>query len=177
MRHMRKVADLATHDLDEITGRDSFCYVDMGGVPDGLLAVLTQKGRFPLSNVGVTITDLDSFDDAIKSHRLPNSSDYRTAFPMIPFLSRASLFHPLMTYRIGPANDYKRYNVEMYARNGAFTELLRAHRIKQGGWSFATLVVASYFTNQHGIVREDITKDFPLETLEQDKDWITFKKQ
>jgi hypothetical protein len=48
-------------------------------------------------------------------------------------------------YPIDPKEDYVRYNISIFARNGSFTELLRRKRLpNQSGWVSALLVAASY---------------------------------
>jgi hypothetical protein len=132
MARMEALAELSKTNINESTGGDSFCYVDMGGVVEGLMALVVQKGRYPLFNVRVTITDLDAFDTALKSGTL-SAGSFRRRFPQIDFLTRASLFNPLTVYPVEPNAEYKRYNAEIFARNGAFTELLRLKKT-QGWW-------------------------------------------
>jgi hypothetical protein len=176
MRRMRGLAQLSKEDISEATGEDSFCYVDMGGWGSSqgvLIANIVQKGRYPLSHVDVAITDLEALHEALKSG---NIGDARRGFPTIDFLTRVSLWRPLATYSIDATVDSRSFNIEMFARNGAFTELFRIRRLKEGGFATAKIVSASYFTNKRGIVLEKIDKSFPAEALKNDKDWSNFKK-
>ena len=173
MRRMRGLAQLSQEDISEATGGDSFCYVDMGGWEGGLIANIVQKGRYPLSHVDVAITDLEAFPAALKSG---NIGAARRGFPTIDFLTRVSLWHPLATYPIDATADSRSFNIEMFARNGAFTELLRIRKLKEGGFATAKIISASYFTNKRGVVLEKIDKSFPAEALKNDKDWSNLKK-
>jgi hypothetical protein len=158
MRRMRGLAQLSQEDISEATGGDSFCYVDMGGWEGGLIANIVQKGRYPLSHVDVAITDLEAFPAALKSG---NIGAARRGFPTIDFLARVSLWHPLATYPIDATADSRSFNIEMFARNGAFTELLRIRRLKEGGFATAKIISASYFTNKRGVVLEKSISPFP----------------
>ena len=72
--------------------------------------------------------------------------------------------------------EYKRFNIEISARNGYFTQLLRIKSLKERGWTWATLVNAGYFTGKKGIVLEEIHPEFPKDILNDDTDWINLKK-
>jgi hypothetical protein len=164
----------ATKDtVNEATGGDSFCFVDMGPIPEGLMAHLVQKGKYPVFDVRLTINDLNALDSAIKSGAPSLLVGTRT-FGTIDFLSR-DLWQPLSVYPVDPKEEYVRYNISIFARNGSFTELLRLRRLKEGGWASALLVHASYDTKK-GIVFERIQRQFPRELLEKDKDWKALKK-
>ncbi len=148
--------------IAESTGGDSFCYVDMGGWNGNeLIANIVQKGRYPLFRVDVTITDIDAFNLELKSKSGTLGSTSRRGFPTIDVLTRVSLWRPLGTYLISPDEESRSFNIEMFARNGAFVELLRIRKLKEGGLTTAKLVSASYFTNKRGIVLEQIDKTFP----------------
>jgi len=127
-----------------------------------------------LFQVNVAIADLDA--DKFESGQMEDISVWRRSFPAIDFLTRASLWHPLTTYIAAPAVEYRRFNVEIFSRNGGFFELLRVKRLKGGGWATAILVSASYFNNKRGIVLEKIGNSFPRELLSVDKDWVNMKK-
>jgi hypothetical protein len=89
----------------------------------------------------------------------------------------SGLLHPLGVYRIEPKEDYVRYNIFIYARNGSFIEVLRLKRLtNQSGWVSALLVTASYDTKKKGIVVENIDRRFPMELLKTDQDWNNLKK-
>lgn len=85
---------LSVEELNEATGGDSYCYVDLGGVPEGIIANIVQKGKYPLFDVRVVITDVDAFGAALKTNSIGDIDVYRKTFPVIPFLTRASLWPP-----------------------------------------------------------------------------------
>ncbi len=177
MSRMGYLGKLSAKQISETTGGDSFCYVNIGGLQGGGLVVdVAQKGRYPLFQVSITIIDLDAFDDALKARRLDDLGAFRRSFPVIDFLTRATLWHPLATYPMAATSDYRRFNVQIIARNGGFTELLRIHRLKDGGLKIAQLVSASYFSTRQGIVLEQINSGFPVNVLKEDRDWVALKK-
>jgi hypothetical protein len=173
MERIKGLAAVTKDTFNEATGGDSFCFVDMGPIPDGLMAHLVQKGKYPLFDVRLNITDLNALDSAIKSGAPSLLVGTRT-FGTIDFLSR-DLWQPLGVYPVDPKEEYVRYNISIFARNGSFTELLRLRRLKEGGWTSALLVHASYDTKK-GIVFERIQRQFPVELLEKDQDWKALKK-
>jgi hypothetical protein len=171
MDRMQSLADLTTANINEVTGGDSFCFVDMNTVPEGLSARVVQKGRYPVSNCRLYIADLNA---AVKSPAALAAST--RVFPKVDFLIRGSA-QTLGVYRIDPKEEYVRYNVFLFARNGSFVELLRLHRLSGNrGWIQAMLVTASYDTGQKGIVLENIHRDFPMELLKTDQDWNNLRK-
>jgi hypothetical protein len=170
---MKGLAALTKDSVKEATGGDSFCFVDMGATPEGLIAHLVQKGKYPVFDVRLNITDLNALDSAIKSGAPSLLVGTRT-FGTIDFLSRG-VWQPLGVYPVAPKEEYVRYNISIFARNGSFTELLRLRRLKEGGWTSALLVHASYDTRK-GIVFERIHRQFPVELLEEDQDWKALKK-
>jgi hypothetical protein len=170
---MTGLAAITKDTVNEATGGDSFCFVDMGPIPEGLMAHLVQKGKYPVFDVRLNITDLNALDSAIKSGAPSLLTGTRT-FGTIDFLSR-ELWQPLGVYPIDAKEEYVRYNISIFARNGSFTELLRLRRLKEGGWTSALLVHASYDTKK-GIVFQRIHREFPVELLEKDQDWKTLKK-
>ncbi|HUC98372.1 MAG TPA: hypothetical protein VMR88_07820 [Candidatus Polarisedimenticolaceae bacterium] len=170
---MKGLAAITKDTVNEATGGDSFCFVDMIPIPEGLMAHLVQKGKYPVFDVRLTVTDLNALDSAIKSGAPSLLVGTRT-FGTIDFLSR-DLWQPLGVYPMDPKEEYVRYNISIFARNGSFTELLRLRRLKEGGWTSALLVHASYDTKK-GIVFERIQRQFPVELLEKDQDWKALKK-
>ena len=170
---LKGLAAVTKDTVNEATGGDSFCFVDMGPIPEGLMAHLVQKGKYPLFDVRLNITDLNAVDSAVKSGA-PNLLVGTRTFGTIDFLSR-DLWQPLGVYPVDPKEEYARYNISIFARNGSFTELLRLRRLKEGGWTSALLVHASYETKK-GVVFERIQRQFPLDLLEKDQDWKALKK-
>ena len=124
----------------------------------------------------MSITDANVLDAARKSGA-PTLASATRSFPIVDFLGKASLFHPLGVYRSEAKEEYLRYHIAIEARNGSFTELLRLRKIREGGWTAATLVAASYVTTKRkGIVWEDVQPQFPTELLKADEEWNRLKK-
>jgi hypothetical protein len=176
IEQMKSLAVVGKDSLNEVTGGESFCFVDMGSIPEGLMANLVHKGKYALSDVRVSITDRNALDNARKSGASSFANATRS-FPVVDFLGRASLFHPLGVYRIEPKEEHLRYDIAIEARNGSFTELLRLRKVRDGGWTAAMLVAASYVTTKkRGIVYENVQPQFPRELLKADEDWNSLKK-
>lgn len=172
------IASLAKQNISEVTGGDSFCYVDIRelALSGGLLQVaLLGKGKNPVSDVNIRIVDLDVMDEAFKSGALENlrKAEITLSFPHPARYSGFS--KPLYRFKPEPNQVSKRYNVFINARNGTFTELVRLRRI-DGQWSTAIRVSASYYDKRSGLVLEDIDRTFPMETLGSDTDWKEFNK-
>jgi len=70
-----------------------------------------------------------------------------------------------------------RYNVSLNARNGGFSELLRVKSLDPDSWTSAFVVWASYNDGNRGMVCEQVDKDFPVELLKYDSDWISYMKE
>jgi hypothetical protein len=170
---MKGLAAITKDTVNEATGGDSFCFVDMGPIPEGLIAHLVQKGKYPVFDIRLNITDLNALDSGIKS-AAPSLLVGTRTFGTIDFMSRG-LWQPLGVYPVNPKEEYVRYNISIFARNGSFTELLRLKRLKEGGWTSALLVHASYDTKK-GIVLERVQRQFPVDLLEEDQDWKALKK-
>ena len=60
---------LAKQSMEELTGGDSFCYVDIRqfGNSDSVQAGILGKGRNPVSDVSIRIVDLDYADQQMQS--------------------------------------------------------------------------------------------------------------
>jgi len=159
---------------EEVTGGDSFCYVDIrqwGGMKDSVRASLLQKGRYPLTNVDIRIVQID---DLLAHLQTPETlSEIERNFSL-PFVRRGSFIKPLSDYAVAPSEDSRAFNVFIVARNGRFTESVRLRRVN-GAWNTAKIVDVSYYSGLQGVALEEADKDFPIETLTSDKDWIARK--
>jgi hypothetical protein len=76
---------------------------------------------------------------------------------------------------VAPNEDSRAFNVFIVARNGRFTESVRLRRVN-GVWNTAKIVDVSYYSGLQGVALEESDKDFPIETLTLDKDWIARKR-
>ena len=176
IEQMKTLAAVGKDSFNEVTGGESFCYVDMSSIPEGLMANLVHKGKYALSDVRVSITDGNALDAARKSGA-PTLANATRSFPLVDFLGKGSLFHPLGVYRIEPKEEYLRYHVAIEARNGSFTEILRLRKLRDGTWTAAMLIAASYVTTKKkGVVFETVQPQFPTELLKTDEDWGRLKK-
>jgi len=173
------LAELAKANIDEVTGGDSFCYVEIRqmALTTGLLqAFVLGKGKNPLSDLRIRIVDLDVFDKISQAGL--NEENMREAqriysFPLPTHYS--GLLKPLYPFTLPPEEFSKRYNIFISARNGFFTENLRLRRVDKS-WISAMRVTASYYDKRTGIVLERIDRDFPQDILQMDKDWMASAK-
>ena len=166
------IAGLAKESIEEITGGDSFCYVEVRYVGGDLLqAFLLGKGRNPVSGISIRISDLDIAEEAFKlaQPEALRKADRSFSFPLP---TRCTGLIPL-NYRIKITADmiYKRFNIFIFARNGAFDGLFRLRRGDDGGWRAANRVLGSFYDKRSGIVLEEIDRGFPVDVLRSDPDW------
>ena len=74
------ISELGRSAISETTGGHSYCFVDMGGMAgtEGLVADIECRGRYPMHNVGVTITDVDALS---ADNTMQNMGVWRRPFP------------------------------------------------------------------------------------------------
>ena len=168
---------LAKQHMEELTGGDSICYVRMFGLGNsGVQVGLLGKGKNPVSGLSIRITDLDVFQQQLsqqgKSGELTLENLTKTdKVYSLPEPTRCTGFiKPLYSFTPPPEQVARRFNVFILARNGAVTELIRLRRVKNL-WTAAVRVTASFYDKRSGIVLEEIDRDFPKETLQDDPDW------
>lgn len=170
----RRLRETLTGIAEEVTGGDSFCYVEIrqwSGVNDSVRAVLLQKGRYPLSNVDIRIVQIEDFVKHLQTGSLSQIERYFS----VPFVRRGSFLKPLTDYQVRSDEQSRAFNIFMVARNGVFTESIRLRRIN-GSWSTAKIVDASYYNGIAGIVLEEMDNNFPIDTLSSNSDWNNRKK-
>jgi hypothetical protein len=173
MERMVKLGQLTKADIDESTGGNSFCYIDIrewSGLSGAVRTVLSQKGRNPVFNVNIRIVQLDNLSANIAAGTMGAIERYFN----IPFVRRGGMSQVITDYQTLPNEASRSFNVFMTARNGSFTESIRLRRVA-GGWSSAKIVTASYYTKVTGVVLEESDKNFPAGTLDSDKDWLGLK--
>jgi hypothetical protein len=130
------------------------------------------KGDIPISDVHITILDLQAFFRLTeKSERQMASVQRVFDFPLPTHYS--GLLRRLYLADVEPTVLAKSYSASIRARNGNFYELLRLRRVGRA-WLLVKRVSASYWDKTMGLVLEEIDKEFPKDVLSADKDWHEF---
>lgn len=164
------IASLAKTSVEEITGGDSFCYVEVRYVGGDLLqAFVTGKGKNPVSGVTIRIVDLDLMNEAKGQLEAMKKAEHLFSFPLPT--RYAGFLKPLYTIKPTPDTVSKRFNIFIFARNGNFTGLVRVRRQDAGGWGMANRVTAGFYDKRSGIVLEEVDRGFPKDILRSDPDW------
>jgi hypothetical protein len=138
-----------------VTGGDSFCYV-LPMVKQGLPSfTVAHSGKYPLYDVTFRMVDLEKAEALGKKayqfeHMFDDVTFSADIGTLVPKTSR--LFNK---FRF-PPKDSLRFNVFFNARNGAFMQFLRMHKIG-GEWKIASKVV-----REENTLFEKIDKGFPL---------------
>lgn len=167
------IAGLANQHLRQLTGGDSFCYVEI--IPRGTTlddVLLVQQGMNHMLDVQVRLTNIDSVNIgvAMLGQVIPGKM-----YPIVPLLFRGAGMS-LDSYPVTVDSDYRRYNAFIMARNGIFHTLVRLNRTN-GAWTKARRVTAAYYNaKQEYVVFEQIDAGFPVERLKTDEDWTSTKK-
>jgi hypothetical protein len=137
MKRMGSLAQLSEEQIHESTGGDSFCFVTFVtlGPLDTLVANINHRGRYPLFQVRISITDVTALTPALKSGNLDAINATRRYIPVIEFLSRAAPSQDIAVYKVDPTVEHKSFLIDIVARNGFFTELLHYKRLDGNrGW-------------------------------------------
>jgi hypothetical protein len=166
------IASLAKASIEEITGGDSFCYVEIRYVGGNLFqAFVSGKGKNPVSGVSIRIVDLDLMQETLPTGQIEAVRKGERSFSF-PLPARYTGFmKPLYDIKPTPDTVSKRFNIFILARNGDFTGLLRLRRLEDGSWRLANRVIASFDDKRSGIVLEEIDRGFPVDILKSDPDW------
>ena len=155
-------------------GGDIYAYIRMSPTNGGFDLYIIQDGNYHLLDANGRITDLDKFDVAVKAGQLMDRSKYEVALNPMPLLYRGRAVI-VGTLPVPADSDYKRFNISLFARNGIFEELYRLKRVN-GSWTSAMAVQVAYYNVKGGIACKRVDKQFPVELLEQDKDWSAYMK-
>jgi hypothetical protein len=145
--------------LYSVTGGDSFCYVIpllKQGIPSFTVA---HHGKYPLYDVTFRIHDLD------KSEALGEKSyHFENLFDDVIFSAKIGTLAPdsgrLFNEFKFPMKENLRFNIFFEARNGAFTQLLRMHKVGNE-WKIASKITGQRGKTEHTFF-EKIDKGFPL---------------
>jgi hypothetical protein len=128
------------------TGGDSFCYMQFEGASLGRgspIPWFTQQGQYPLYDVGVRIADVDASkkaQDERKSHYMIDFLDMDLNLQLGNLAKDSSLLLTKTPFTLPSGLTVMRLNIFFTARNGSWTQFLRAHLIDKK-WQFASKVV------------------------------------
>jgi hypothetical protein len=171
-----KIADLTSEIAFISTGGDSFCFVRfhfLVGAPKTPTLVVFHKGKYPLQNVQIIITDYEALLNAIPD--LPKGKSKARAAT----LSDMEKFEANRTYvdirtlspgsgtRVGPVwklpeRDEITYSIQINSLFQTFFQHLKLRRVK-GTWQQA-FRVHKYGPKQSVIVLlEEVPKGFPVD--------------
>jgi hypothetical protein len=165
--------------LQSMTGGRSFCYLDIRpDSPTDIVAMLMDKGRYPVTEAQIRIVDEDAFASFLEQQRQHPSlelSDDRTSEKLFyrNFIRTGSFAETLSHYAF--KSDARSFNAEIIARNGLFQELVRVTH-SNVGFATAKIVIVSYYDGVRGVALEKIDAGFPKETLVKDKEWQSFSR-
>jgi len=152
-----EIKRLNNYILSTITGGDSFCrlsLVSINSSTNNALMCAIPVGEYPLYDVHFTIADLG------KVEKMPDDftyEDFRRTVTNINVGNLAGSCKVLGKLNLG-SGDEKKYTVNIIARNGFFTQLIRLKRI-EGKWIIATKVMKEEIK-----VWERIDSAFPRNT-------------
>lgn len=163
-----KIVELNNIIASSITGGDSFCFLalstlDSGPQKDNPMVIVLQQGRFPVYDVSIRIKDQDKIEAVMKSE-----SNWKDGL-MLEHLNQDSIeikpgVCPPQTAAmwgrlpLGTGN-YRRFEVEIAARNGLLHQQIRCKRVK-GHWKIASKVTRNIGSTSE-VVYERIAQEFP----------------
>lgn len=127
MAKMRGLAGLSQQSLDETTGGQSFCYVEMrnGAIGSPVVAFVTGMGKHPLSGINIRIAEFGG-----------SSFGLGKEIALLPPAHYAGSMMPLYSFTVPDGVVDKRYNIFISALNGRFIEHMLLHRPPDvAGWS------------------------------------------
>jgi hypothetical protein len=176
MGKMNNLADQAHQNLCEIDGCDSFCYMVI--LPP-TMPVFIHVGKYPLSNVEAKVTDVMLFKDRVKRGATLSLTDDLLIKPGdIAANGSWAGFGVSVPFSSLSKQDF---NIDMTAKNGSWTELLRMRKI-DGVWEQAIRVRVNVRPSNKNKrmtskqVLEQISKNFPVADLKADRDWSNSHK-
>jgi hypothetical protein len=161
MRHIANLAQLSTEAVNNLTGGDSYCYVDTEHLAANRITFfLTSGGSHSLYDIDGSITDTESLMDI----QIPGTSS----------LGPGPFPHTIATLP-GSGITQKRYRIMIRARNGTFHQILYLHNTGDG-WTTATIVLANYSQTKQGVVLERRPQEFRA-LIAKDREWADFLKR
>jgi len=147
--------------LNQITGGDSFCYLQFTMFnydQNTALLMAIHKGLHPIYDVHARMVDLDRMHEARLTGTSPFSFDTNLDVPTL-MPNKATGLQPFL---VGTATE-RRFNIFWTARNGDWVQLLRLAKVN-GLWQWAIRVKRG-----QSIIFEQISADFPAGSL--DPEW------
>ena len=120
---------------ESVTGGDSYCYLQLSNSDDPMF-LINHVGKHPIYDVSARIVDLDTFEQ-LKSRSIREVLDCGTNISIgnIPPNS-SKLLDGLLINQVHSL----RLNILFSARNGFFSQLLRAKKNSSGRWVTAIRV-------------------------------------
>lgn len=138
----RELAASSRESLQQITGGNSYCYLEVSFAKQSDKAdlILLHKGRYPLYDLQLMVRDLGAFEELMKM-----------GSPGMEAILKSQLFNtknvgelpPNKVLLVGQLDlkgyEIKRYLIQIEARNGTFFQPLRLRKVN-GDWKAATQV-------------------------------------
>lgn len=147
--------------IDSVTGGHSFPMVFID--PDGR-GMLLVRGDDPLYELTIVVKDNDG-----------HSKTFRPPFPV-----NSGAVYPLGQVPSFAMKDskYKLFSIHTFARNGVFDQLYARRVVGKGDLAVATVIFAGYIPlHRQVVVSQGHSKNYPLDKLDGDVMWDTFKKK
>ena len=161
--------------MNSIIGGDSFCYWTVSNIDSDRnmgLFILLHKGKHPLYDVDITINDLDKPDQIKGNPSLATIDQGATNISIGTLISSENDLYPeiyrkkqILGWVALGDGDTRSFNVQIYARNGFFHQVLRLKKI-DGEWVSATKVTRGW----DKVIYEEIDDKFPR-TAGGDVEW------
>ena len=138
-----------------VTGGDSFGYLSLSTTtdPNAATLIFVQQGEYPLYDVAARVADLAHWDPP----KVPLGS-YDTTLKVGNVANGTAMI--LGNWSL-PKVDAANYNIFFSARNGFWTQQIRARRVR-GEWKTATRVIRSDGAGEK-ILWERVDDAFPRE--------------
>jgi hypothetical protein len=147
-----EIADLNRTIAGSVTGGDSFIYLAFTPEPNSNNAMLSllHRGKFPVFDVSIELSDADEVDDRLRALGLKDKSGSLTLDQMLELIKTKATFNyptvrPNLALRVRdkwqlPADkDLVRYRFAIYTRNGTLSQNLILQRVN-GSWAQASQI-------------------------------------
>nr|WP_321514131.1 hypothetical protein [uncultured Pseudodesulfovibrio sp.] len=149
-KHDSKVIELQGKTINNITGGDSFCYVDL--VKGVNAFILIHKGEYPVYDLEMQVVDLQTFN--------PTAPTLPTPLNRVPIAYpnyAAGLNYPFIYTNSNEAQ----FNFFMQARNGGHTQVLKMKKVN-GEWE-THITVSRTDGPSSEVIFEHISPHYPPE--------------
>ena len=186
MAKMGHLTEMEKQQIDEAMGGDTFCDMEIIAIvgrsniaSDGSMSTsLSTIGRHPMSNVQVTVIDVNEANrlHKLQGYGLDTINAGTIVFPYA-YLTQGRSILPFITIHWSPNDTDKRYTILTTAKNGTFAQLLRLKRIEQSNEArVANMLSAAFFDGRRGLIYRQVNDDFPKESLDSENDWRDMEK-